>query len=137
MKKSFKLISIFLLIALLISLYFNYNFYTQKDNINAIAAKTLDCLKLWDKKKDRLFGNEIGNYRVIYSSKLNTCLAGNIYDQKMITGEGDKYFIFVVDLITDETLMSYLTHGDIMEEDDGVKWEDAIKEYENYGLKVW
>lgn len=135
MKNPFKAIAIFLLIALLVSLYFNYNFSSKKSNSESIATKTLECLELWDKKKDRLFKNEIGNYRVIFNSKLNTCLAGNIYSQKMNTGEGDKYFIFVIDLITDETLLSYLTHGDEME-DDGVKWEDAIKEYESYGLKV-
>ncbi len=135
MKNSFKTITIFLLIALLVSLYFNYSFFNKKNNGEFIATKTLECLELWEKKKSRLFGNEIGNYRVIFNPKLNTCLAGNIYDQKMNTREGDKYFIFVIDLITDETLLSYLTHGNEMEYD-GVKWEDAIKEYESYGLKV-
>lgn len=134
MKNPFKIVSVLLFIVLLISLFFNWQLYTKNSN-EFIADKTLDCLKLWEQKKDRLFGTEIGNYRVIYNPKLNTCLVGNIYTQKINTGSGNKYFIFVIDLITDKTLLSYLAHGNDLE-DNGISWEEAIKKYEDFGLKV-
>ena len=93
-------------------------------------------MELWDKKKDKLFGDEIGNYRVIFSQKLNTCLAGNIYNQKLNTGSGDKYFIFVIDLVTDETLLSYQTFGS-ENVDNGMTLSEAMEKYESYGLKIF
>jgi len=103
----------------------------------SIASKTLECLELWGLKKERYFGEEIGNYRVIYNKELDTCLVGNIYDQKMNTGYGDKYFIFVMDLITDEVLFSYLTRGDFESLDETIEWEEAIEKYESFGLRVF
>ncbi len=133
MKNNKNIIIILLVILLGISVYFNFSL---NNNRLSVADETLKCIELWEKKKDRLFGYEIGNYRVIWNKNLNTCLAGNIYDEYMNTGEGDEYFIFVIDLITDEVLLSYLTHGDEME-DNGLTWENAIKQYENFGLRVF
>lgn len=131
-EKNKSTIIILLTIIFLVSLYFNF---FDNDKINIVAITT-ECIELWEKKKERAFGNEIGNYRVIYNTKLDTCIAGNIYDQHMNTGFGDKYFIFVIDLVTDKVLLSYQTFGDDTE-DEGVTWDEAIKEYESFGLRVF
>ena len=137
MKIKFKIIFIGLFCLLLISAYFNYQFVNQNSNDEFIANKTLKCIELWDKKKDRLFGNEIGNDRVIYNSKLNTCLAGNIYyHQETNTGIGDKFqhYISVIDLITDKTLLGYYETDKIKDKD--ITWQEAIKKYEDFGLEI-
>jgi hypothetical protein len=93
-------------------------------------------MELWEKKKERLFGEEIGNYRVIWSQKFNTCLAGNIYNAPTYFNGGQKsYSIFIIDLLTDETLFSFMLSGD-EQEDGGMTFEGAIKKYESFGLKV-
>ncbi len=117
MKNSKNIIIILLVILLGISVYFNFSL--DSNRLSAVD-ETLKCIELWEKKKDRLFGNEIGNYRVIWNKDLNTCLAGNIYDEYMNTGEGDKYFIFVIDLLTDEVLLSYQTYGSEMKDSEGI-----------------
>jgi len=134
MDKHSKFTIVALVAALAVSLFFNWRSYSQKTQVD--ISKTSECLDLWEKKKERLFGNEIGNYRVIYNTKLGTCLAGNIYDQKMNTGFGDKYFIFVIDLVTDKVLLSYQTRGDVFE-DGGVTWDEAIEKYKSFGLRVF
>ncbi len=131
------IIIILLIILLGASVYFNI---TSNNKKISVTDETLKCIELWEKKKDRIFANEIGNYRVIWSEELNTCLAGNIYDEYMNTGRDDeyaKYFIFVIDLLTDEVLLGYQVRGDAMEDSEGVKWEEAIKQYENFGLRVF
>lgn len=135
--KKYRIIVIILLFLLGISLYFNFQYSNKTDEFT--GDKTLACLELWEKKKERIFGDEIGNWRVIYNQKLDTCLAGNIYDEYMNTGlnkDNSLYFIFVIDLITDENLLSYQVRGDKME-DNGLTWDNAIKKYEDFGLRVW
>jgi len=129
-------IILLLLLSLLISLLANiYLLSTNKqNNSQSISSKTLECLDLWERKKERLFGDEVGNYRVIFNSDINTCLVGNIFYEGKRYTNNPKYFIFVIDLNTDEILLAYQVFGD--EIYDGVmSREDAIKKYKGFGLK--
>ena len=101
--------------------------------------KQLKCMELWEKRKERLFGTEIANYKVIYNDKLKTCIVGNIYDEYMNTGmnkDKSKYFIAAVDLMNNRFLMHYITYGDEMEYN-GMTFERAIKKYEEFGLGAY
>lgn len=124
------LLLIILIILIGVVVYFNFS----KDR-PSVAQETVHCLELWEQKKDRYFGEEIGNYRVIFNKDLDTCIAGNIYNETKQFGNKDKYFIFVIDLLTDETLFGFQLLGE-EETDDGVTQSEAWDVYRSYGLKI-
>lgn len=84
------------------------------------------------KEEKKLFSDHIGNYRVIYNKDLKTCIVGNIYTSR-VTGA---YSIFVIDLITDEILFSYLVYKGEFEDKEGMTNGEAIKRYEEFGLRA-
>lgn len=75
---------------------------TQKDN--AIEA-TLQCAQLYELKKERYWGRNIGNNKYLFSRDLNTCLALNIHNDS----DAGRYFAMVLDMVTDKSLL-YLSN---------------------------
>jgi hypothetical protein len=137
-----KTVSAFSLLLIAFSVFYYFvNFLPKKD----IPAQTLVCMDLWEKKKDRLFEGELGNYRVIYNSKLKTCLVGNIYTS---ASGSENYcgndFIFVIDLVSDKNLLSFMLNTKEVEElslekyiEKNNEWDEALKKYEEFGLRVF
>lgn len=95
----------------------------------------IKCLDLWEKSKERIYWEEIANYKVKYHTELETCIVWNIYDQKVNTWVWDKYFISVYDLINNDFLLFYLTYWEEVEYD-WMNWTQAIEKYESFWLKV-
>lgn len=68
-----------------------------------IPDKILKCNQLYELKKVKYWGIEIGQNSAIYSQNLNTCLALNIYNNF----ETKKYTGMVIDMANDKTLLYY------------------------------
>jgi hypothetical protein len=64
---------------------------------------TLQCAQLYDLKKQRYWGHEVGEDRYIFSRDLGTCLALNIYYDRQTEG----YFATVIDMSNDKILLRY------------------------------
>lgn len=94
-----------------------------------LPEATPKCMELAEKKKKKLFGDLKGYSPVIYSKKLNTCIAGNIY------GGGGICWALVVDLITDEYLLTYYPLRGC-EEYNGLTWEETVKQFWEFGFAM-
>ena len=75
------------------------NINTSKDTI----SNTLKCNELYEFKKTKYWGNEIGQSKTIYNEDLNTCLALNIYNNF----DTEEYFAMIMDMSDDSILMYY------------------------------
>jgi hypothetical protein len=76
--------------------------YWKETNKNFID-ETLKCSQLYELKKTRYWGQNIGQSKALFSTKLNTCLAVNINNNT----DAGEYFAMVVDMATDKTLLYY------------------------------
>jgi len=102
--KILKIIIIIGILIITISISYYYVIFLPKEKIkDNVITETKSCLEIFEKKKDRYFKGEIGQYGVIFNEKLNTCLVFNIY--KNFTTE--EYYAMVIDMITDKTLLYY------------------------------
>lgn len=90
---------------------------SQLNDTVSIVDETLKCLEVWEKKKNKYFDNEIGQYGVIFNENLNTCLAFNLH----INFQTDYYFGMVIDLLTDKVLVSYSSDPQGIYFDEGKK----------------
>lgn len=68
-----------------------------------IIGNTLKCEELYELKKIKYWGEEIGQDKAIYNENLNTCLALNVYDDF----QTKKFFAMIIDMSDDSTLMYY------------------------------
>lgn len=73
-----------------------------RQNANTVGA-AIQCAQLYELKKQRYWGDEVGNNKYMFSSALNTCLALNIYNNF----QTKSYFAMVIDMSTDKTLLYY------------------------------
>jgi len=67
------------------------------------VESTLQCAQLYDLKKARYWGDEVGNDKYAFNESLNTCLALNIH----LNYETGRYFAMVIDVVSDRTLLYY------------------------------
>ena len=96
------IIAAILIVALSVAYYFVIflpNINTSKDTI----SNTLKCNELYELKKTKYWGNEIGQSKTIYNEDLNTCLALNIYNNF----DTEEYFAMIIDMSDDSILMHY------------------------------
>jgi len=103
------IIAAILIVALSVAYYFviflpKANTATSADTV----GNTLKCNELYEIKKTKYWGDEIGQSKAIWNKDLNTCLAMNMYSEAMNKFDGtDKYFAMVMDMSDDSTLMYY------------------------------
>ena len=91
-----------LLISISVAYYFMIFLPDSGQSINTVN-NTLKCNELYELKKSKYWGDEIGQSKAIYNSDLNTCLALNIYNNF----DAEEYFGMVIDMSDDSTLMHY------------------------------
>ncbi len=98
------LIAAILIVALSVAYYFVI-FLPKTNTATNISTvdNTLKCNELYELKKTKYWGDDIGQSKAIYNSKLDTCLALNIYNDF----DTEKYFAMVMDMSDDSTLMYY------------------------------
>lgn len=96
------LIAAILIVALSVAYYFVI-FLPKTNTSTDTVSNTLKCNELYELKKTKYWGNDIGQSKTIYNSKLDTCLALNIYNDS----DTKKYFAMVMDMADDSTLMYY------------------------------
>jgi len=70
-----------------------------------VVGNTLKCAQLYEMKKTKYWGREIGQSRSLYSERLNTCLALNVYSD--VEAQEGKYFMSVIDMSDDKDLLNY------------------------------
>lgn len=68
------------------------------------VADALKCEQLYESRKSKYWGNEIGNDKVHFNAELNTCLAMNVLNR--FSSEG-RYWAKVLDMGSDRILLSY------------------------------
>jgi hypothetical protein len=90
-----------LLILLIIFGLFWYKNTNKK--VVSVVDQTLKCAQLYELKKDKYWGDEIGQSKYIFNRNLNTCLALNIYNNS----ETKDYFAMVMDMSNDKFLLYY------------------------------
>lgn len=98
------LIAAILIVALSIAYYFVIFLPKTNTSTNTSTVdNTLKCNELYELKKTKYWGDEIGQSKAIYNDDLDTCLALNIYNDF----QTDKYFAMIMDMSDDSTLMYY------------------------------
>lgn len=98
------IIAAILIVALSVAYYFVI--FLPKNSTstnNDTVGNTLKCNELYELKKSKYWGDEIGQSKAVYNSKLDTCLALNMYNDF----DTKKYFAMVMDMSDDSTLMYY------------------------------
>lgn len=71
--------------------------------VGGTIETSLQCAQLYELKKTRLWGDEVGNDKYRFDESMNTCIALNIHNDS----EAGRYFAMVVDLVSDRTLLYY------------------------------
>ncbi len=79
---------------------------TAEENDTSVE-NTLRCNQLYELKKEQYWGENIGQSKVIYSRKLNTCLAYNLYSRPIDSPGTETYFGMLKDMGDDKTLLYY------------------------------
>ena len=95
-----------LVIGILVILVVVFGFLWYKsENKSAVSAvdETLKCAQLYELKKGKYWGDEIGQSKYIFNKDLNTCLALNIYNNF----QTKDYFAMVMDMSNDKSLLYY------------------------------
>jgi hypothetical protein len=81
--------------------------YFQLGKISDSTQKTISsdlaCTQLYELKKEKYWGEKIGQSKAIYNSKLDSCLALNMYSDF----DTDEYFATVINMSNDSTLLDY------------------------------
>jgi len=87
-----------------------------------IISNILKCNELYEIKKTKYWGDNIGQSKAIYNKELNTCLALNIYYDIQTR----KYFAMILDMLDDATLMYYNStpEGSYLEKDKVIKCKE-------------
>jgi len=100
-------VKIAIIIAILIvafSIAYYFVIFSPKTNFSKdTVSNTLRCNELYELKKLKYWGNNIGQSKAIYSNTLDTCLALNMH----MDFDTKKYFAMVLDMSNDSTLMYY------------------------------
>ena len=68
-----------------------------------IVGNTLKCNELYELKKSKYWGDEIGQSKAVYNQNLNACLALNIFNNF----NTKEYFATIMDMSDDSTLLHY------------------------------
>lgn len=98
------IIAVILIVSLSVAYY--YVIFLPKTNTVSstdTVDNTLKCNELYELKKTKYWGEEIGQSKVIYNEDLDTCLALNIYNDF----DTKDYFAMIMDMSDDSTLMYY------------------------------
>jgi hypothetical protein len=104
---------------------------TVASSKRSVIENTLLCNELIGYKKDRYFGDEIGQLRVIYDDTKDTCLVLNIY----YNGRFKDYTSMVLDMRNDETLLYYqLGDGQFVDEEHGWTRAEMIEKVREIGF---
>ena len=102
MEKSNKnFIIVFLLILVIVFGLLLYK--SENKNSVSIIDETLNCARLYELKKSKYWGDEIGQSKYIFNKDMNTCLALNIYNNFRTKD----YFAMVMDMTNDKTFLYY------------------------------
>jgi hypothetical protein len=64
---------------------------------------TIKCEELYNIKKERYWGDELGQSKTVYNEEMDTCLALNIYNDF----EADSYFASIKNLQNDANILWY------------------------------
>jgi hypothetical protein len=117
------IIAAILIIAISVAHYFVFLLPKSNTTTNSnTIGNTLKCNQLYELKKSKYWGNDIGQSKAIYNSKLDTCLALNIYNDF----DTEKYFAMIIDMSDDSTLMYYSANpqGFYVEGDEKITCQD-------------
>lgn len=76
---------------------------SENENSDSIIDKTLKCAQLYEIKKGKYWGDEIGQSKYLFNKDLNTCLALNIY----YNPQTKDYFAMVMDMSIDKSILYY------------------------------
>lgn len=95
--------NIIIVILLAVLVVVSYLAFKEKLSGVNIVDMTLKCNQLYEAKKEKYWGDEIGQSKSIFNQKLNTCLALNIRNNST-TGE---YLAMVIDMKNDKTMLYY------------------------------
>ena len=129
------IITTIFLISISIVYYFVIFLPNSNQSTDAIS-NTLKCNELYELKKSKYWGNEIGQSKYIFNNNLNTCLAYNIYNDF----DKNEYFAMIMDMTNDKTLLYYneTDEGEYFEDDKKVKCEITYNylEYDDNSKKV-
>ena len=115
------IIAAILIVALSVAYYFVI--FLPKTNTSVDTVRnTLKCNELYELKKTKYWGDDIGQSKAIYNSKLDTCLSLNMYNDF----DTEKYFAMVMDMSDDSTLMYYSStpQGFYVEGDERITCQD-------------
>ncbi|TSC66121.1 MAG: hypothetical protein G01um101477_209 [Candidatus Doudnabacteria bacterium Gr01-1014_77] len=91
------------IIAVLAILILIIGFFWYKGTNKSIVDKTLQCAQLYELKKVKYWGNEIGQNKSVFNKTLNACLALNIYNDF----QTKDYFAMIIDMSNDKTILSF------------------------------
>ena len=129
MNKNIKLVWI---VILLLIIGFSVLCYFNTSRGNSIE-KTISCNQLFETKQEKYFAGTIGNSKTIYSAKLDTCLALNIYN----SSQDQRYYIIVIDMTTDKTLL-YFNGNDlaIIDKQSGMSMDEALQAVQDFGFTI-
>lgn len=97
------IIAAILIVALSVAYYFLIFLPKTNPTNSDTVGNSLKCNELYELKKSKYWGNEIGQSKAIYNKDLNSCLALNIYNNF----DTKEYFATVMDMSDDSTLMHY------------------------------
>lgn len=136
------IITTIFLISISIVYYFVIFLPNSNQSTDAIS-NTLKCNELYELKKSKYWGNEIGQNKAIYNSDLNTCLALNIYNNF----DTEEYYGMVIDMLDDSILMRYNStpKGFYFEDDQKITCDESYiyfefiqngKEIKEYGCDI-
>ncbi len=101
---------------------------SEKLNTASVVDETLKCAQLYELKKGKYWGDEIGQSKYIFNKDLSTCLALNIYNNF----QTEDYFAMVMDMSNDKSLLyySYDPKGFYIEGDQLIHCKNAYMYFE-------